>query len=104
MQTFDLVVELRTDLYCKALLNIDRCGHLSTISGPGVLPGTYLEQAMKAQSGSIGVALYSFFNLDSRRRWMINATPRSLYARVRDPELVCNKLNILLTMCLWKCK
>jgi hypothetical protein len=43
-----------------------------------------LEQAMEAQKGSRGV-VYSFFNLGARWGWVVNATPRPLYARERDP-------------------
>jgi hypothetical protein len=44
-----------------------------------------LEQATKAQRGSRGIA-YSFFNLGATRwGWMVNATPRPLYPRERDP-------------------
>jgi hypothetical protein len=42
-----------------------------------------LEQAMKAQKGSRCIALL-FFNLGARW-WVVNATPRSLYPRERDP-------------------
>ena len=42
-----------------------------------------LEQAMKAQRGSRGI-LYSCFNLGTRRRCVVNATPRPLYARERS--------------------
>ena len=43
-----------------------------------------LEQAMKAQSGSGGIALL-FFNLGTRCGCVVNATPRPLYLRERDP-------------------
>ena len=42
-----------------------------------------IQQAMKAQTG-VRVYLYSFFNLSARQRWMVNATPRSLYPRERN--------------------
>jgi hypothetical protein len=38
---------------------------------------------MKAQRG-IEVYLYTFFNLDARWRWVVNATLRPLYLRERD--------------------
>jgi hypothetical protein len=38
-----------------------------------------LEQVVKAQKGS------SFFNLGARWGWVVNATPRPLYSRERDP-------------------
>jgi hypothetical protein len=38
-----------------------------------------LEQAMKAQRGSTGIALLFFFNLGARWGWVVNATPRPLY-------------------------
>ena len=41
-----------------------------------------LEQATKAQRGS-RVILYSFFNLDARWGWVVNATARLLYPRER---------------------
>jgi len=41
-----------------------------------------LEQAMKAQRESRGVALL-FFNLDAGWGWVVNATPRPLYSRER---------------------
>jgi hypothetical protein len=37
-----------------------------------------LKQATKAQRGSRGIALL-FFNLGSRRGWVVNATPLPLY-------------------------
>ena len=42
------------------------------------------EQIMKAHRGSRGIAPL-FFNLDARRRWVVNATPRPLYPWERDP-------------------
>jgi len=41
-----------------------------------------LEQVMRAQRGSRGIALL-FFNLGARRGWVANATPRPLYPRKR---------------------
>jgi hypothetical protein len=43
-----------------------------------------LEQAMKAQRGSRGIA-YSFFNLGARWEWVVNTTSPPLYTRERDP-------------------
>ena len=43
-----------------------------------------LEQATKAQRWSRGI-LYSFFNLGAQWGWAVNATPRPLYPRERDP-------------------
>jgi hypothetical protein len=43
------------------------------------------EQATKAQRGNRGIAHYSFFNLGARWGWVVNATPRPLYSRERDP-------------------
>jgi hypothetical protein len=37
--------------------------------------------------GGVEVQLYSFFNLGSRRRWVVNATPRPLYPG-KDPALI----------------
>jgi hypothetical protein len=42
-----------------------------------------LEQVMKAQRGSRGIALL-FFNLGARWGWVVNSTPRPLYPRERD--------------------
>lgn len=42
-----------------------------------------IEQTTKAQRGSRGVAVL-FLNLAARRGWVVNATPWSLYAWVRD--------------------
>jgi hypothetical protein len=39
---------------------------------------------MKAQRGSRGIPLL-FFNLGARWRRVVNATPRLLYPRERDP-------------------
>jgi hypothetical protein len=39
---------------------------------------------MKANRG-IEVQLYSFFNLGGGWVWVVNATPRPLYSRERDP-------------------
>jgi hypothetical protein len=36
---------------------------------------------MKVQRENRGIALYSFFNLDSIWRWVVNVTPRPLYRR-----------------------
>ena len=36
----------------------------------------------------IEVQLHSFFKLDTRKVWVVNATPRPLYPRVRDPASV----------------
>jgi hypothetical protein len=47
-----------------------------------------LEQATKAQRGSKGIQLYSFFNLGTRWRWVVNATPWPLYPRERIGTLV----------------
>jgi hypothetical protein len=44
-----------------------------------------LQQAVKAQRGSTGIALYCFFNLGARWEWVVSATPRPLYPRERDP-------------------
>ena len=41
-----------------------------------------LEQSTKAQVGA-DVELYSFFNLNARWGWTVNATPRLLYPRER---------------------
>jgi hypothetical protein len=43
-----------------------------------------LQQAMKAQS-DVEVQVYSCFNLSDRWGWVVNATPRPLYPRERDP-------------------
>ena len=43
-----------------------------------------LEQAMNAQRG-VQVYLYAFFNLSTRCGWVVNAMPRPLYLRERDP-------------------
>ena len=40
------------------------------------------------QSWGIQVWLYSFFNLGSRLGWVVNATPRPLYLRERDPARI----------------
>jgi hypothetical protein len=42
-----------------------------------------IEQAMKAQRGSRGIAL--LFNLGARRGWVVNATTWPLYPQERDP-------------------
>jgi hypothetical protein len=42
-----------------------------------------LEQATKAQKGSRGIPL--LFNLGTRRGCVVNAKPRPLYPRERDP-------------------
>jgi len=42
-----------------------------------------LEQTTKAQRGSRGLAVL-FLNLTDRWGWVVSATPRSLYAWVRD--------------------
>jgi len=42
-----------------------------------------LEQTMKAQKGRRGKPL--IFNLGGRWGWVVNATPRPLYPRERDP-------------------
>jgi len=39
---------------------------------------------MKAHRGSRGIAVL-FLNLGVRMEWMVNATPRRLYAWQRDP-------------------
>jgi hypothetical protein len=46
-----------------------------------------LEQATKAQRGSRSIAL-SFLNLSTRWRWVVNATPLTLYAWER-PSTHC---------------
>jgi hypothetical protein len=43
-----------------------------------------LEQAMKAQSGSRGIAVL-FLYVGARWGWVVYATLRSLYPRERDP-------------------
>jgi len=43
-----------------------------------------IEQATKAHRWS-RVKLYSFFNLGTIWGWVVNATPRPLYPRERDP-------------------
>ena len=43
-----------------------------------------IEHATKAQRG-VAVYLYSFFNLGTRRGWVVNATPRPFYPLKRDP-------------------
>ena len=43
-----------------------------------------LQQAMKSQRG-VEESLYSFLNLGTRWGWVVNATPRPLYPRGRDP-------------------
>jgi hypothetical protein len=43
-----------------------------------------LKQSMKVLRG-VEVQLYSFFNLGARWGWVVNATPRQLYTRERDP-------------------
>jgi hypothetical protein len=43
-----------------------------------------LEAATKAQRG-VDVLLYYFFNLAAISWWVVNATPRPLYHRKRDP-------------------
>ena len=45
-----------------------------------------LEQVMKAQRASTGIAVL-FFNLCARWRWVVNATPRPLYPQEKDPVL-----------------
>ena len=55
--------ELNAYLHAPAALPLVRCT---------------LEQAVKVQRGSKGIA-YSFFNLDSRLERVVIATPRSLY-------------------------
>jgi len=42
-----------------------------------------IEQATKTQRG-VGLWLYAFFN-GGRWGWVVNATPRPLYPRERDP-------------------
>ena len=42
-----------------------------------------IEQVMKAQKGSTGIAL--FFLSPRWRVWVVNATPRTLYPRERNP-------------------
>jgi hypothetical protein len=42
-----------------------------------------IEQAMKAQRGSRGIA--PLFNLGARWGWVVNATPWPLYPQERDP-------------------
>jgi hypothetical protein len=49
-------------------------------SGVKVKVKLTLEQAMKAQRGSRGIALL-LFNLVARWGWVINATPRPLYPK-----------------------
>jgi hypothetical protein len=39
-----------------------------------------LEQVLKAQRGSRGIAIL-FFNLGTKWRWVVNSTPRPLYPR-----------------------
>jgi len=39
---------------------------------------------MKAQRG-LEVGLYSFFNLGTSWRWVVNAKPQPLYPQERDP-------------------
>jgi hypothetical protein len=41
--------------------------------------------AVEQARGGTEVLLYSFFNLGARWGWVVNATPRSLYPRERDP-------------------
>jgi hypothetical protein len=48
-----------------------------------------LEQAMKAQRGSRGIAL--IFHLDPRWGCVVNATPRPLYSRERDPVSIVHE-------------
>jgi hypothetical protein len=43
-----------------------------------------LEQAIKTRGG-VEVHLYSFFNLDARWMYLVNATPLPLYPLERDP-------------------
>ena len=43
-----------------------------------------LEQAMKAQKGSRGIVILSFFKLDGRWGWSVSATPLSLTPGERD--------------------
>jgi len=45
-----------------------------------------IEQATKAQRGTRGIAL--LFNLGARWGWVVNATPRPLYPRERDPVAI----------------
>jgi catalase len=50
----------------------------SLCEGKKVKVNFTLEQAMKAQRGSRGIALL-FFNLGARWGWVVNATPRPFY-------------------------
>ena len=49
-----------------------------------------LEQVIKAQRGSTGIAL--LFKLGARWGWMVNATPRRLYTRKEAHYLLCRRL------------
>jgi hypothetical protein len=44
-----------------------------------------LKPAMKARRVIVEVQLHCFFSLRARWVWMVNATPRPLYPRARDP-------------------
>jgi hypothetical protein len=49
-----------------------------------ILKGRGKEQALKGHSGS-GSNFYSFFNLGTRWKWVVKATPRPLCRQERDP-------------------
>jgi len=60
--------------------------HVSSPPGPlsRSLVNFALWPDMKSHLG-VEVQLYSFCNLSARWGWVVNATPRSLFARERDP-------------------
>ena len=49
---------------------------------------TYMEPRLQFQRGKVEVQTYTFFNLGDRWGWVVNATPRPLYPRERDPVAV----------------
>ena len=47
----------------------------------------YPRTGYEGPRGTVDIQLYSFFNPGASCRWVVNATPRPLYRRGRDPYL-----------------
>ena len=61
--------------------NLKECGPCPVFTG--FYAGICLTTEGKARKNLSG--FYSFFNLDARGGWVINATPRAVLSRERDP-------------------
>ena len=70
--------------HLSSTINTDGCYSCSTYVKKGEKLKITLKQAIKTRGG-VEVHLYSFFNIDARWRYLVNATPRQLYPLERDP-------------------